>query len=495
MSILPPFAVPTTTSAARLLGPPQRQHLAVQALAGQSLSDLARQHHVSRRFLYRQTRCARQALDRAFAPPSAAPEKVLFYLPVTRSWLEQFVLALLLICHCSLRGVHELLADLFDYHKSLGAIHGLARRACVKASAHNARQDLRRVQVAALDEIFQVRRPILSVVDVASTYCCLLRQEERRDADTWGVRLLELQQQGFAPGATIADGGLGLRAGVRLALPEVPCRADVFHPERDLGVVVRFLENRAYAALAACDKLRQPPRRRGVPRDPAVLAEALRQQDSAVALADDVATLAGWLQRDVLSVAGPPLTQRRELFTFVWGELQARVALCPHRLGPVCKALDKHREELLAFVAELDLDIGSLAAYARVPAAVVRDLVAVPELPLVSPARWQRTQALREQLRGRYDELSRLVTQLRAGVVRASSVVENVNSRLRGYFFLRRQVGGDYLELLRFFLNHRRFLRSEHPERVGKSPAELLSGQEQAHWLELLGYQRFRRAS
>ena len=68
-----------------------------------------------------------------------------------------------------------------------------------------------------------------------------------------------------------------------------------------------------------------------------------------------------------------------------------------------------------------------------------------------------------------------------------------LNSRLRGYFFLRRELGADYLSLLQFFLNHRRFLRSERPERVGKSPAEILTGQEHGHWLELLGYQRFRR--
>jgi hypothetical protein len=30
---------------------------------------------------------------------------------------------------------------------------------------------------------------------------------------------------------------------------------------------------------------------------------------------------------------------------------------------------------------------------------------------------------------------------------------------------------------------------------VGKSPAELLSGYEHSHWLEILGYQRFRRAA
>ena len=86
-----------------------------------------------------------------------------------------------------------------------------------------------------------------------------------------------------------------------------------------------------------------------------------------------------------------------------------------------------------------------------------------------------------------------MVQALRESVVRASSVVENLNSRLRNYFFLRKEIGGGYLDLLRFFLNHRRFLRSEHPERVGKSPAELLTGEAHPHWLEMLGYRRFCR--
>ena len=56
-----------------------------------------------------------------------------------------------------------------------------------------------------------------------------------------------------------------------------------------------------------------------------------------------------------------------------------------------------------------------------------------------------------------------------------------------------RQIGHGYLHLLRFFLNHRRFLRSDRPERVGHSPAELLTGQTTPHWLEMLGYTRFQR--
>ena len=70
---------------------------------------------------------------------------------------------------------------------------------------------------------------------------------------------------------------------------------------------------------------------------------------------------------------------------------------------------------------------------------------------------------------------------------RCSSLVENVNSRLRTYFTLRRHIGGSYLDLLQFFLNHRRFMRSRRVQREAKSPREVMTGQEHPHWLTLLG--------
>lgn len=486
--------------AAAVLSPQQRQRIALDVLAGQPIAQLARRHHVSRKFIRAQRKLALAALGRAFAPQDAPPQGVLFYLPVTRAWLEQLTLALVLICHSSLRGVHELLRDLLDCHKSVGAIHDLIQRAIAKAAHLNAQQDLTCVADAALDEIFQNRQPILSVVDVASTYCCLLSLEQQRDGDTWGIRLLELQEQGFAPRSLIADAGTGLRAGVARAMPGENCAADVFHVGRDLGQVDRFLQNRAYAALAAADKLHrqtQAKRRRGQVDAPQLqrAQQARRELDGALRLADDVAILATWLRQDVLGVAGPALPQRQELYDFVLAELQARVPSCPHRLAPLCRTLHRHRDELLAFVRQLDMDLQSVAAYAQVSEGLLRELLAVHELPPASPQRWQRDAVLHRHLGERYHEVAGLVTELRAGVVRASSVVENVNSRLRNYFFLRKAVGQGYLELLRFFLNHRRFLRSEHAGREGQSPAELLHGQGQAHWLEMLGYQQFRRTA
>ena len=61
-------------------------------------------------------------------------------------------------------------------------------------------------------------------------------------------------------------------------------------------------------------------------------------------------------------------------------------------------------------------------------------------------------------------------------------------TRQNHYFTLRRQLGGSYLDLLQFFLNHRCVLRSRRPERVGKSPVQLMTDQSHPHWLTLLGF-------
>lgn len=491
---------PSPCCSAKFLAPQQRQELAVHALARvETISQMAEDYDVSRKFVYQQTAKARQALDQAFAPAEGSDEEVLFDLPVTKTWLKQFILALVLIGHCSLRGVTEILRDLLDYPLSVGTVHNVVASVVDRARQQNSRQDLGQVRIGAHDEIFQNGQPVLVGADVSSTYCYLLSLEDHRDADTWGIRLLELQDHGFQPEAVIADFGSGLRAGHDLALPQTPCRGDVFHALYELKPVVTYLENRAYDVIGVRSKLEGKlahyQRRHGRSSPP--LAQQLRHarpaEVQAVALADDVALLVQWLQEDIWGVAGPAAADRGLLYDFVVSELRARTPLCPHRLEPVCRFLQNHRAELLAFAVQLDRDLAILATEFQVPTALVRQLLNVQAMNSRDPQRWREDAALRNQLRGRYHLLSEAVTDLARATVRASSVIENLNSRLRNYFFLRRQLGPDYLTLLQFFLNHRRFLRSEHPERVDRSPAELLTGQRHAHWLEMIGFQRFRR--
>lgn len=485
--------------AARAMEPRQRQDLAVQALAGtETICGLAAQHAVSRKFIYRQLGTAKDALQEAFVAEQDDATKVLFYLPVTKQWLEQAILGLGLICHSPIRGISEFCRDLLDYPISIGKVHNVLHGAVGQARAYNCQQDLSSVRIGAHDEIFQSGWPVLVGADVRSSFCYLLSREEQRGAETWAIRMLELQDRGFHPEATIADAGSGLRAGQALAMPDVPCRGDVFHALQIVRPLVTFLENRAYEALAARNDLeRRKDRRRWRGQRThdldCQIGRARRTEDQAIALAEDMAALFDWLRYDILSLAGPDCATRCELYDFVVAELRARETLCPHRIGPVVRALSNQRDQLLAFAGRLDQAVAALAVEFQLPAATVREVFNVEVLDVDHPLRWSRDAAFRKRLGGRYFAVRAAVAELAEHTVRASSVIENLNSRLRNYFFLRRHLGPDYLALLQFFLNHRRFLRSQRAERVGKSPAELLTGQSHPHWLEMLGYTRFSR--
>src|SRR5271168_4148067 len=85
-------AIPNNCTA-KTLGPGERLTLAMQALAGhQTISHLADEADVSRKFVYQQASIAQTALDEAFTS-AENDEQVLFYLPVTKSWLRQVVVA------------------------------------------------------------------------------------------------------------------------------------------------------------------------------------------------------------------------------------------------------------------------------------------------------------------------------------------------------------------------------------------------------------------
>lgn len=482
------------------LGPEERQALALQALGGTfTITFLAEQADVSRKFIYQQVDMAQRALEEAFAIPAEDDDEVLFQLAVTKKWLRQNVVSLLLNCRSSYRGVINHCHDCLGWHIALGTIHNIVRDAVPRARAINAQQSLAAIDFGLLDEIFQVQLPVLVGVDAASTYCFLLSQESNRDSVTWGVRLLELKERGLDPEAFVADFGSGLRAGCDLAYAGTPCWGDTFHGLQKVLPVVSALENQAYQAIAGCDHLQRQAAThyhrhgRANPGLVAKLTHAKPKQEQAIVVADDVAILADWLREEIFALGGPAGADRRALYDFIVAELRDRAPQCLHRLKPLCTFLDNHRDQLLAFADKLDRDLAELAAHFQVPVDTLRELLRVQHLSYDNPRRWQRAAELRQQLRERFHDLNQAIYELARHTVRASSLVENLNSRLRNYFTLRRHLGADYLALLQFFFNHRRFDRSECPERVGKSPAELLTGHTHPHWLEMLGYQPFSR--
>jgi hypothetical protein len=484
---------PEPFCAARQLGGGERQKVAVQALAGvQPIAQVARENGVSRKFVYAQKALTQKALDEVFAE-KGNNDKVLFTLPVTKDWLRKLVLEQILNGHSSGRGVAQIIEDLFPVSLSEGTIHNIVHGAAQRACAVNATEDLSGIKIPALDELFQVRKPVLVGADVNSTYCFLLRLCGGRGETEWGVNLLDLADRGLRPAYSVADFGRGLRAGQNVAWPGVPCHGDVFHVEQDVSELVRYVEHRAYSAVSNVDKVvsaMERAKRKGKPHDLTPRWQKLcAEEAAAVALADDVTCLERWLREDVLALPGSDFKTRGELFDWIMAELRLREAQAPHRIGPLCGKLENGRAAILGFVAVLDRELRSLAQEFQVAEATVRAVHQLQGLPTEEARRWKLQAALWKELGGRFYPLQQALQQRLKGVVRASSIIENLNSRLRCYFFLRRELGPEYLELLRFFLNHRRFRRSQRAERVGRSPYEILTGRPHAHWLELLGYQ------
>lgn len=146
----------------------------------------------------------------------------------------QVILGLSLLCRGSYRGIIEFCSDILGYKISLGSVHNIVNQAIEKAIEINNSEDLSKIRVASNDELFQHRMLVLAGVDLDSTYCYLLVNEEHRDADTWTIHLLYAMDKGFNPEYTVADFGKGLlRADQKLASPNVPCFGDVFHPLYD----------------------------------------------------------------------------------------------------------------------------------------------------------------------------------------------------------------------------------------------------------------------
>jgi hypothetical protein len=473
-----------------------RKDLAVQALArSATVSDLSARHGVSRKFVYQQANKARCALDDAFIS-AATDDTVLFEIPVTKRWLRQVIVALALTCRGSYLGILEFMRDVLGWSISIGTVHNVLHAAAEQARVINGAQDLSRIRTGLHDELFHGGKPVLAGVCAESTYCYLLAAAEHRDADTWGVHLLDVARQGLRPDYTIADAGQGLRAGQKAAWDDTPCHGDVFHIIRQCEGLANTLSRIAKGARSRREKQEAKFGRAGQlgPKEAAELALARRAETRALELARGIRTLIQWLSHDVLALAGPNLATRRELFDFITDELQRLEPEDVRRIHPVRVALRNQRDDLLAFAGVLDKKLAGIARTLEISQSLVREACMLHRLPNTATAYWERWNRLRAKMGDRAREggakfraVLKAVSRIMARTPRSSSLVENLNSRLRNYFTLRRHLGNAYLDLLRFFLNHRRYMRSQLVERVGKSPRELMTGEHHPHWLALLG--------
>jgi len=186
---------------------------------------------------------------------------------------------------------------------------------------------------------------------------------------------------------------------------------------------------------------------------------------------------------------------RRELFDFIVAEFKKLEKIHKHRIRAIRVKLKNQRDLLLAFADVLNDKFAHIAKQSSLSLETIWAMCALQRCKQSSDNYAIRSLPLQFQLAEKYDAVEDAVISAMNTTEKTSSMVENLNSRISPYFFLRKEIGNDYLQLLQFYLNHTPFLRSEDPKRRKKSPSEILTNKTHDHWLELLGFKRFKRAA
>lgn len=95
---------------------PTKLDIVLQAIRRQqTVSALSKQFNCSRTTVYKQQDKALDAANKAFEKDD---EEVLFYIPVTKSFIDQTVISLRLICESSYSNIMFYLETMYDYSLS-----------------------------------------------------------------------------------------------------------------------------------------------------------------------------------------------------------------------------------------------------------------------------------------------------------------------------------------------------------------------------------------
>lgn len=488
---------PAVFCSARTMPLSDKKNIALEVIANnKTITQIAEEQGTSRKFIRKQSHQALAVIDQHFTPESTDGEEVLYHLPITSSWISQCVLTLMLAAHASYRQIKTILKDLIDYELSTTEINRLFKAAVEKSRTLQETEDFSNIEVTANDELFHHNKPILTGIDTRSLYCYLISAEDQRDEETWTINFLDAQDKNLNPVRTIGDDAMGLVSAHKAAFDGVPYDYDNFHLSRGLMDLRRFYRNRFKSTLQERNTLKN--RLIKTPNDTQIAEQFnISKEDHARAkgLSLTLDTLISWLEHDVLNKAGPTLKERQALYDFVVDEFKNLESIEPHRITAMRITLENKRDSVLNFSHVMDEKFLALSRDYQVSTSTLWQICQLQRCTIDGDSYHFRSHELQRSLGERFDELEDAVIAVMESTERTSSMVENLNGRIRKHISYRQSIGHGYLDLLRFYLNHKTLVRSAKTFRKGKTPTEILTGKSHPHWLELLDFKRFKRAA
>ena len=456
------------------------------------MTQIAQDYHISRTFLYQLTWAAKHHLEDLFSGPQhlVEPPQVL---------LEPWILLLRLEGNCSISSLSSIFKH-FDYQpNSVGYLSEFLRDygRCVPSTLSIPHQ---KGVFYLSDEIFAIRAPILVTIEAQSTAILKIELASDRSAETWKAHFDDLGDHLFHSIGMASDRGVGLTAGYRAACQEGFWVCDQFHEFQDLFTRCHQLERKAYGAIGKELKAAETFAKA---KSEANLQKRLEQYDQthrtcehAIERYDQLDLLLSMLSEalHLCSDSGRLRTAEgvRSDLTLILSLLEE---IEDEQLPKLLKPIRCHMDDILVPFRQVELIHAELL-----------DLMPEPMVDALALA-WHHDHLSYQShgkkkhyhrrecdywltfseglLDGQFDEFKALVFEKLDSIVKASSLVEMVNSLIRPYLNSSKgQITQETLNLIMFYHNHRRYKGGR---RQGKAPIELLTGEAlQGDWVDLL---------
>ncbi len=466
----------------KILTNSERFLLGCKALGGKSITELSEETQISREWIYQQKRRIEEE-----AKLLDTREPGVMRIEVTETWLRRLVLSLALDCRGSAEGIQRTCSEVIGVDLSIGKISGIINEAAEKAREFDEQVSLENIRQGANDEIFQGSEPVLTGIDLESSYLYLLEPVDDRSGETWELAMEDCKERRLELCVNVSDRGTGLQTGIPKAFPEIAMQPDVFHSLRPIGREVAALERKAYQLVGKEATLEQRLQGTGLrKKTQEQLVQTREDVRKAIDLYDVLSILFSWLV-ELVGWSGYSYEDTCMLAEWVLSEMEYAT---PSREDFHIR-LHKFRRNLpqiLSFIRRMETEFKKSALKNGYPLEAFS--LFYKERAYVAQT-WECSQIeykLGNLLCKRYTEVREEFERILSSAKRASSMVENVNGRIRTYMNLKRIVPKSFFTLMKVYFNTKKYRRSRVPQRIGKSPIELLTGKEYPEFLECVGF-------
>ena len=452
--------------------------------SGMSAKELSAKYSCSVQYIYELGRQATNFLSQFDQPDLKDDTQIII---VNREYVEATCVFLSVACQASLEDVQIYLKTMLNIELSISTISRIRNKHASTAHSFNSTVDLSNIKVGANDEIFFGQTPVLTGIDLKSTYVYSLNIAPDRTAETWELQMMLLKDQKLELETSISDAGIGLLKGISAAFPNCHIQIDTFHSLYEMGSVVCGIKEKVFSYLKDLYATEwQILYGKKVFTKTCIRYSQMEQEtDRILSLCDQMLILDSWM-KEILAFPGYIAEDSIDLLNWIADEFTNIADLGSdlqfvkfYRLKYAAQTMRNRIPRSQEYLVQLENNIKRRAKELRLDPEVFRLAYHMRTMGFESKEYQQATAGIERLLLHKPYAIGGILAELDgilAKTYKASSLVENLNSRLRTLLNDMRGLTYGMADLIQLYMNTKQYRRSYVSERKGKSPLEMLNG-------------------